>query len=152
MQITLEQIDLLKKRANVGYREAKEALEKCNGDIVEALAYLEEENRIKPEGMNIKNSSFFTSIKNFISKLNKIKVIITKNDKTVLDIPSTIAIILTIVATPFVIASLIIAVVLGCKIKFRKDTGEGYPINSTIEKVSDKVSSVTNKIVDEFKE
>lgn len=45
MSISIEQIDLLRKRANVGYKEAKEALEKCNGDIVEALSYLEEQNK-----------------------------------------------------------------------------------------------------------
>ncbi len=37
MNVSLEQIDLLRKRANVSYEEAKEVLEKFDGDIIEAL-------------------------------------------------------------------------------------------------------------------
>ncbi|WP_369702635.1 UBA domain-containing protein [Clostridium moutaii] len=48
MTISIEQIDSLRKRANVNYKKAKEELEKCNGDLVEALLYLEEQNKIKP--------------------------------------------------------------------------------------------------------
>ncbi len=33
MSISLEKIDLLKERANVGYKEAKEALEQCDGTL-----------------------------------------------------------------------------------------------------------------------
>ncbi|MGF7060187.1 DUF4342 domain-containing protein [Brassicibacter mesophilus] len=152
MQITLEQIDLLKKRANVGYREAKEALEKCNGDIVEALAYLEEQNRIKPEGGCIKNSSLLSKIKSIISKLNKINVIITKNDKTILNIPSTVGIVIAIIAMPFTIAAAIAALVLGCKVRLENHNGEGYDINNKIEKFTDTVNSVTKKVADEFKD
>ena len=44
METTLEKIDEVRKRANVSYGEAKEALESCNGDVVEALIYLEKED------------------------------------------------------------------------------------------------------------
>lgn len=37
MSFNLNQIDELKKRANVSYEDAKDALEKCNGDLIEAL-------------------------------------------------------------------------------------------------------------------
>ena len=70
MNITLEQIDILRKRANVSYKEAKDALEKNNGNMVEALTYLEEQNRIKPEGIKIGDSSFINSIKHFFSFSN----------------------------------------------------------------------------------
>ena len=46
MKITLEQIDFLRERANVSYREAKEALEETGGDIVEALVMLERQNKV----------------------------------------------------------------------------------------------------------
>ena len=41
MSVNLELIDELRKRANVSYEDARDALEKCNGDMVEALIYLE---------------------------------------------------------------------------------------------------------------
>ena len=49
MEITLEKIDLLRKRANVSYKEAKHALEENEGNVVEALAYLEEIEKINPK-------------------------------------------------------------------------------------------------------
>ena len=39
--ITLEKVDMVKDRTNVTYEEAKEALEFCNGDVLEALIYIE---------------------------------------------------------------------------------------------------------------
>ncbi len=41
MNINLEQIDLLRERANVSYNEARETLQECNNDIIEALVYIE---------------------------------------------------------------------------------------------------------------
>lgn len=81
MNITLEQIDILRKRANVNYKEAKDALERNNGNIVEALTYLEEQNRIKADGIKIGDSSFINGIKEVIQKLNKIKFVVLKDEK-----------------------------------------------------------------------
>lgn len=151
MTITLEQIDLLRKRANVGYKEAKEALEKCNGDIVEALSYLEEQSKIKPDAESFKDSTFVKKIKKLISKANKIKFIISKNEKTILNLPSTVAAIFAIVAMPVAAAAIILALITQCKIKFSKENGEDCSINSKIDKVTDVVNNVTDKITEEFK-
>ena len=54
--VTLEQVEKLRERANIlganiSYDEAKAALEKTNGDILEAIINLEKQNRIQaPEG------------------------------------------------------------------------------------------------------
>jgi len=45
--ITIEQIDELRKRLDVTYEEAKEALEACNGDMLEAIIYLEKTTKKK---------------------------------------------------------------------------------------------------------
>lgn len=151
MTISIEQIDLLRKRANVGYKEAKEALEKCNGDIVEALAYLEEQNKIKPERECLKDSTFIKKIKNLISKANKIKLVVSKDDKTILNLPSTLAVLFSIFAMPVAITALIIALFTSCKIRFKKDSGEECDINSKIDKVTNAVSNVANKLTEEIK-
>ncbi len=49
MNVSLEQIDLLRKRANVSYEEAKEVLEKFDGDIIEALVYLEKNKKVNED-------------------------------------------------------------------------------------------------------
>ena len=53
MEVTLEKIDMIKERTKVSYKEAKEALEKCNGNIVDALIYIENEKRKKKEELYI---------------------------------------------------------------------------------------------------
>jgi len=41
MNISLELIDEMRKRTNCSYQEAKELLEKHNGDIIEAIIEFE---------------------------------------------------------------------------------------------------------------
>ncbi|NLY91335.1 MAG: ubiquitin [Firmicutes bacterium] len=52
-----EQVKKLRDYANITYEEAKAALEKANGDILEAVIQLEKENKIaKPEAAGYYNS------------------------------------------------------------------------------------------------
>jgi hypothetical protein len=46
--VSLEQVEDLRKRANVSYEEAKKALEEADGDILEAIIILERQNKIDP--------------------------------------------------------------------------------------------------------
>ena len=45
--ITLEKVDKLREYANVGYEDAKFALEAAEGDLLEAVIYLEKQGKIK---------------------------------------------------------------------------------------------------------
>lgn len=55
--VTLDQVEKLRKRANVSYDEAKTALEETNGDILEAIINLEKKNRVEaPQGGGYYNS------------------------------------------------------------------------------------------------
>ena len=46
MEITLEMVERLKGKANVSYKQAKEALEYSGGNMLDALIYLEEKESI----------------------------------------------------------------------------------------------------------
>lgn len=50
MKVTIEQVEKLQERANVSYEEAKDALEKCEGDILEALIMLEKDGKTAKPG------------------------------------------------------------------------------------------------------
>ena len=51
MEITLEQVERLREKANVSYARAKQALEYSGGNLLDALIYLEEQGDIpRPEG------------------------------------------------------------------------------------------------------
>ena len=149
MKVTLEQIDELRKRSNVGYKEAKEALEMFDGDLVEALSYLEGEKKIKTSNSN--GADIFEKVKGLISKGNKIKLKISKNDATIINVPITLVIIFGIFLFPFLVGSIILAVMTGCKIRLVKDNGEDCSINKHIEKVSNVVNDATRKVAEEFK-
>lgn len=49
-KITIELVEKLQQRADVTYEEAKSALEKCDGDILEALISLEQEGKTSKPG------------------------------------------------------------------------------------------------------
>jgi len=44
----LEKVEKLRERANVTYEEAKDALDKAGGDLLDALIYLERQGRANP--------------------------------------------------------------------------------------------------------
>lgn len=50
MEITLEQVERLREKANVSYEEAKAVLEEANGSLLDALILLERRGKIGPGG------------------------------------------------------------------------------------------------------
>ena len=81
----LKLIDKLKNKANISYEEAKDVLEKSDWDILNAMLYLEEKNKIKKPSVSI----FYTneskeSYKNIevINNKEKINYNKYKNDNT----------------------------------------------------------------------
>ncbi len=150
MSIKLEAIDELRKRANVNYEDAKVALEKCNGDMVEALIYLERQNKTngyKPSENSEHN--FWHGVKKLIKKGNKIKFIIKKGDNVVIALPLTLVIIFAIIPPHISIIGAVIALITGHKIKFEDKNGEAMNINKHIEKVSEAVDIAKKKIVED---
>ncbi len=64
MEITLQQIDILRHRTGVGYEEARRALEASGGNLIDALVLLEKQ----PEGFTSQpeaneNESFLEQIR-----------------------------------------------------------------------------------------
>ncbi|MCL1805079.1 MAG: DUF4342 domain-containing protein [Clostridiales bacterium] len=107
----LEKIDVLRKRLNVTYGEAKEALEQCGGDLVEALVYLERRGYTQAEGQEDyfgedekegkwdkgKAESFVRGIieqaKSLVQEGNVTKVRLVSGDKVLINIPATIGVV-----------------------------------------------------------
>jgi len=156
MSINLEQVDELRKRANVTYEDAKNALEQSDGNLIEALIYLEKQNKINPEkkyssDCTFSGSKFFEKIKKIIRKGNETKLIIKKNDVVILNLSITLVIIITAVASPVVIAGLILAFVTNHKIRIQKKNNEDSEVNKVFDKISVVVNKVTTKITEEMK-
>jgi len=86
----LAKIDLIRERLGVTYREAKEALDQANGDVVQALIKLEERNKKRDGNLEEKVRELGDYIKGIIRKGNVTKVRLKKDDRTVFEIPATV--------------------------------------------------------------
>lgn len=146
MSISLEQIEALRGRAHVSYEEAKEALERCNGDIVEALIYLEKSNKIREEKIDSKSCGLWEKFKSLIRRGNRTKFIIKKKEQVILSIPVTLAVILVLISHVFAAIGLILALVTGHSFKLEGKPGENAEINKTLNKVSDFVDNTKEKL------
>lgn len=151
MEITLEKIDLLRKRANVSYKEAKKALEENEGNVVEALAYLEENERIKPEEEH-NCSAAWKKTKRIYQKASCTRFVISRENAVLLNISVPLALLVALIAMPLAVCLLILSLLTGCRVRFVKNNGEECGINSSLDKVAAKASDIADKVVNEIKE
>lgn len=132
--ISLEQIDLIMQRANVTYSEAKEALEKCNGDTLEALVLLEKEQKIKTAQHSCSdNSKFKETVKGLVHKLNATRFILKKEDRTYINIPLSVALIIILCSFYISILGLIIAYCCGFKIDIEGENDIAQKLNEGLD-------------------
>lgn len=127
MTIELEQLEMIRERANVSYAEAKEALEKNNYNTVEALIYLEQQNKEIKKKDNVAKSSFLNTVEKIIAaaekairKGNEIKFVMTKAGRTVMDLPLNVVIVATIIFPPLTIIGILVSLFANHKIRFVK--------------------------------
>lgn len=128
--ITLEQIDLLMNRAQVSYTDAKEALEATEGDLLEALLWLEKNKKVN----TATSSDFSAKVGNFVDKLNKTRFKMFKQHTTYVNIPLSIALILIIPTFYISIIALLISLIIGVKIELEGDTDIAEKVNAEIDK------------------
>jgi len=104
MEINLQQIDLIRERTGLNYAEARELLEEANGDVVEALIILDEEDRegeirlgrsfeLDKERMKeMVSDNLFSPVKKVLSQGNRTRIRISNQEGTLLEIPATLGI------------------------------------------------------------
>ena len=102
--ITLEKIDqVLERVPSTSYKEAKEALVVTNGNIVDAIIYLEQnkkstkvktkakekmENALGKDAEEMK-----CQLKEMLKRSNVIRIIVEKDNKTIMNIPLTVGVV-----------------------------------------------------------
>lgn len=150
MSVSLEKIDMLMERANISYKEAKEALEKYDGDMVEALIYLEDAHKTGPKTSNVNTgqkhyrhqrqqyhqrpqNDFFDDMKKFFDKMHKTSFVIGKKGKKVLDIPLTVAAIIILLTLPISLILLVLPYVFGYKIVILDPKGSKVKVEDAFQ-------------------
>ncbi|SNX55254.1 DUF4342 domain-containing protein [Thermoanaerobacterium sp. RBIITD] len=124
MNEELEKIDQIVARAGVSYKEAKEALEKSNGNVVDALIYLEDNKKNWTENISVAGSEVIDKVKEIVKKGNVTKIRIKKDDNVVLDIPVTAGAISAIIIPQLTLVGAALAIVTNCTIEIERPNKE----------------------------
>ena len=160
-EITLEKIDIIKERTGVSYTEAKEALEECDSDVVNALIYIEAKQKkyakFNMEEMYSTKDEFVTTIKDIVKKGNVTRIKIKKDDTVVIDIPVNAGIAAGLIGlyNPVLIAlGLLTAVLTKVTVEITKADGSVEVVNTiiknTVEDVKSRMSDMTDGVKEKY--
>lgn len=155
MEINLEKIELVKDRTGCTYAEAKEALEKAEGSVVDAIIAIEKTINIDYEavdGKSLSDSPIFAKIKEIIDKGNVSKILIKKDGHTIVNFPLTAGVIGALLVPWGAILGIIAALGTKCDINFVNDKGEEIDINGKVIGIYDKAKEAAQKGVDKINE
>lgn len=131
MDIRLKDIDLIRERTQVSYKKAKEALEKANGNIVDALILLEEDKTTFADTLTVKGSETIEKIKEIIKKGNVTKIRVKHGDKVIMDIPVTAGAIGSIIIPQLTLLGATVALIADCTIEIERPTNSKSVENTT---------------------
>lgn len=131
-QVTIEAIDkVLERFPNATYKQAKEALEKTDGSVVDAIIYLEtscgesnQKNKKTTEIFGKNTDELKEQILDLIKKSSVVRVIIERDGKTMLNIPFAIGVVGAIIGPMLTLVGLSAAVLSKCKIKVANEEGD----------------------------
>lgn len=162
--ITLEQVDVVRERCNVSYAQAKEAIEACNGDVLEAIIYIEQNQKKENENSETKENEYAFNaismeelknlIKGLIEKGNVTRIKIKKDDKEILDIPVNAGIAASVIAItipPILAAVVIAAIATQITIEVTKEDGSVEVINKYVTQVANDVKNKASDLADVVK-
>ena len=177
MEITLEQVERLREKADVSYARAKQALEYSGGNLLDALIYLEEQGDIpRPEGScystrgqtppppeepaadrprasekKEKKAGQGGVLQRLRFLLLDNELEIWRRDSPVTAIPVLILILLLIVAYYIVLPLLILGLFLGFRYRFSGPDLERESINSVMGSVADTAADLGRQVMDELR-
>lgn len=155
MEISLEKIDAVVERTYVSYKKAKEALEFTEGNVLDAIIYIESKEETKKE--DEKNESleeFKVWLKNIIKKGNVTRIKIKKEDEMIIDIPvnAGIAVAVISVCIPALLAFGVIATVATkVTIEITFEDGTIQVVNKYIYDAAKDIKEKAISIKDEMK-
>lgn len=152
MTITLEQIDEVINRTGATYHQAKEALQFSEGDVVEAIIYIEtlKKDKTTSDRPYVNGEEIIGVLKDMIKKGNVTRITLEKGGKVVVDIPILAGLVGALVFTPATVASILAALIAGCDLKIIKDDGEIIDVKEYTEHKVDRVKDKFSREKSEF--
>ncbi|HZX21706.1 MAG TPA: DUF4342 domain-containing protein [Clostridia bacterium] len=142
--ITLEKIDIVRERTGVSYKEAKEALEQNDGDVVETIIFIEEKHgKTWMDTMSVVGNEIVEKLKTVIKKGNVSRIILKKDGEVLLNVPVTAGAIGVMLYPTISLLGVATALFTKATIEIVKDSGEVVDINEMAEET---VSEIKNMV------
>ncbi len=154
MEVTLEKIEIVKDRTGVEYKDAKDALEKADGSVVDAIINIEENIDSKAK-KNIADhsASIVQSVKDLVKKGNVSKVVVKSNDGDILlNLPLSASIVATILAPWGVLAGVVSSFAFKCSVEVVKEDGSVVNVSEKASGALDKAKEKGGDMIEKVKE
>ena len=163
-KITIEAIDQVMERVpNATYAEVKEALIKCDGDVVDAIIFLQYNSTNTNSEENQKDKKSFEDIfgrdsekikeevTELIRKSNVIRIVIEKNGKIIINVPISVGVVGVVFAPILSLIGLSASVLAKYRIKIEnEDEGTTVDLGEFSEEklniIKDMVSSAAKDV------
>lgn len=144
MEVTLEKIELVKDRTGVTYKEAKEALEAADGNVVDAIVSIEDKTDGETSSQKISQTGneIIDKIKEVIDRGNANKIVISKDGEQLLNLPLNAGVIGAIVAPWGIILGIAASFGFNCKIEVIREDG-------SVVDITDKAGNLYEQAVEQ---
>ncbi len=159
MSVTLEKVDEVRNRTGASYGEAKEALTFTEGDVLEAVIYIEQMRSGEGKKDSVKDdlsdmgNEIIEKLKELVKQGQVTRILLRKDDKNVLDVPVVAGAVGALIFTGATTVGIIAALATGCDLYIVKEDGEQIDIREvmkdTYENAKDKVKDIKDKFEQE---
>ena len=153
MDITLEKIDMVKDRTGVTYKEARDALLATDGDVLEAIIFIEENADKKwTETISVKGNEVIDKVKELLKSGNINRIKIKKDDNTILDIPVTAGALSAVVLPQITAIGTAFALMSKCTIEVERENKDPINFNNVINDVLSGLADKAEDVIDDVKD
>lgn len=152
--ITLEMVDEVINRTGVDYKTAKEALELYEGDVLEAIIYLDNLKRTKENvksDFTTKTNEIVDLLKDLVNKGIVTKILVERKGRVIMDIPVIAGGLAAFVFAPATVTAIIAAVATGCVLKVVKEDGVVMNLNEMTQDAFKTVVDTTENTINSFR-
>lgn len=134
----LNKIDEILKRTNTDYGTAKEALEAANGDVLEAIILIENQQKGRTSG-SFKGEQIMAQLKDILAKGNATKLTIKKNNDVIINIPITAGLVSALIAPFLSAAGITVALLAKCSVEITQTDGKIINLGQKVDEGMDAV-------------
>lgn len=151
---TIEDIELIRQKSGISYKEAVALLDYHNGNVARALVDLERNGRLRGD-VNVDSTYKAHKEKKkdneFFAKLTRHRVLVKDKDRAIVNLPLLFMGALLIFAPHILVVGAVLALIMGCNISFfEDDKKEEVDFSHMVKKAAHSVANTVEQVAKEF--